>query len=304
MFNNPYNSNPFNAGGYVQPQQVPVMTSTLTDEQVAQLKQRNVQSGGFFKAPSTIDNSEAVCNHKDKNGMFTLQDIGSGRYRCTVCGDEFTLVDPDELSEVTDVCQKAADIFNSIKTYYGLDNPEVQKIYPALNVIKQMPQMFKAAGDYFKSAMPQNQNGYPSNWGSPSSMYSTMTMGAGLPGFAPEGGYNPYNQGYYGPQPAPMMQQNYGPNPYYQQNQPAPAPQGNYGYGAPQGINYQVPVNNQASQGYPVQSQQVPQYAAANNPIGAPMVAQPAAVAPAPAAPTATTNVNVGTGQPAVSFSA
>lgn len=305
--NNPYQypSNPFNAGGYVQNQQVPVMKSTLTAEDRAVLQQQNTNVGGFFRAPTKAEEAQAKCNHKDDKGMFTLQDLGNGRYRCTVCGEEFALVDPDDMADIADVCQKSLDIFNSIKTYYGQDNPEVIKIYYAMNILKQMPQMFKSAADYFKAAIPQNQNAYPSNWGSPSSMYNAMTMGAGLPGFAPEEFNNPY-QGYYGQQPAPMMQ-NYGPNPYYQ-NQPAPAPQGNYGYGVPQGINYQVPVNNQVPQGYPVPqpqqfNQPTPQYNAANNPIGT-MAAQPATGAPAPAAPTATTNVNVGTGKPTVSFSA
>lgn len=303
MFNNNPNFNQFNqfnAGAYI-PQQQPVeMKSTLTNEYLAILKQNGAQTGGFFKAPSDVDTAKAICNHK-LNGKFTLQELGGGRYRCTTCGEEFTLVDPDNLDEVSDVCQKALDIFNSIKTYYGEANEEVCKIYPSINIIKQLPRMFKCAGNYIKNIMPQNNMGYSNNWGTPSNMYYNMTNGAGIPGMSNDDVFNPY---YGQPAPAP----NYAPQPQYYG-----APQNpQYGYGYPQqaGINYQQPVapqqNVAPAYGQQPQYNQPAQYAAAANPIGSPMAQQN--VAPAPAqGPTATSNVTVGTGQqpvPVCTFSA
>ena len=169
--------------------------------------------------------------------------------------------------------------------------------------------MFRVAGNYMKSAMPQGNEFYGNNYYAPSSTYMNLTAGAGIPGFDNGGyGYNmggyqaqPYcNQGFQQPTPVmnPQMQQ-----PMYPQGgmqmpmTQSPA----YGYPQPtqpQGqIQYQQPpVQSFQQQGYnPTVQQAAPAYSAAANPIGNGVAVQPTTAPSANNGPTNTTNVNVGT---------
>lgn len=301
-FNNQFN--PFNAGAFVPQQQPLEMRSTLTSEDDAILKQNRNQVDGFFKAPTAFETTQAVCNHKANDGTFSLQKIGDDRYRCTRCGEEFTMISPDNMDEVIEVCQKALDVFNSTKTYYGQSNEEIRNLYKGMTLLKQLPQMFKFASNYFTKGMPQANMGYANSWGTPSNMYYTMTNGAGIPGMSNDDAFNPYaaQPQYYG-QPAPAMAPNYGPQQQYYGAPQQPQYGYNGGYAQPAGIPYQ---QNVAPQSAPAFGQQPAQYTAAANPIGTPMAQQNVAPAPA-AAPTATSNVTVGTGQqpvPVCNFSA
>lgn len=296
----------------MQAAQQPVMemNNLLTDEQIARLRQNgNQPSGYFFRAPTELDTLRAICTHK-QNGQITAHPIGDGRFKCDICGEEFTLVDPDETQAADAACEKVNDIIQSIKTYYGQATPELAGVYPVINIIKQLPHMFRVAGNYMKSAMPQTNDFYGNNYYTPSNTYMNLTAGAGIPGFDNGGyyggGYNGgyqqaqpyYNQGFQ--QPTPVMN-----NPQMQQrNQQPMYPQGGMpqapAYGYPQQtqaqIQYQQPVQTFQPGYNPAAAQQAaPAYSAAANPIGNGVAVQPTTAPAANNGPTNTTNVNVGT---------
>lgn len=296
-----------------QPMQQPVMEmrNELSNEEMAQLRQSGVQTGSFFKAPTQIETLKAICSHKNGAGQLSIHPIGDDKFKCDICGEEFSLVDEDDTQVVEAACNKVNDIFQTIKTFYGATNPNLRNVYPCINVIKQLPQMFKHAYEYFKAAVPQNNNNYYGNgYYTPSNVYASATAGADIPGMVSNnygygnygGGYNSYPQPYYGnpqqfQQPSPMM----GGQPAYPQNgynQQAPA----YGYPQPTqpqntGINYQQPVQTGYNAVTPTQSQmQNPQpYPASANPIGTVTPVQPQTAPATNNVPTNTANVNVGT---------
>lgn len=318
--NNTYNPAFAAINNQAQPMQQPVMEmkNVLSNEEMLQLQQQGLKGSEFFKAPSPIDTLRATCSHK-RNGQLAVVPLGDGRYRCTVCGEEFRLVDPDDYKSVQVACDKVNDIFQSIKTYYGVSAPELRTIYPAINVIKQIPHMFKFASEYASRLMSNNNNQYYQNgYYNPSTLYSNIT-GAPIPGMDSGyqsnygfGGFNGYNNPGY-QQPSPVMNQQ-----YPQGNAPGMNQNPAYGYPQqvqPQGINYVPPVaapqynpqqnyNPQNPQpGFTPNQQQntmqngqtVPSYSAVANPIGDGTPVQPQ-TAPAPVAPpTNTTNVSVGT---------
>lgn len=315
QFNNGFNPAFGAINNPMQPMQQPVMemNNLLNDEQIARLRQKGGQpSSYFFKAPTDEENLRAICTHKQK-GQITAHPIGDGRFKCDICGEEFTLVDPEETQAVDTACEKVNDVLQSIKTYYGQATPELAGVYPVINIIKQLPHMFRVAGNYMKSAMPQGNEFYGNNYYAPSSTYMNLTAGAGIPGFDNGGyGYNMggyqaqpyYNQGFQ--QPTPVM------NPQMQQAQPM-YPQGGmqgipgmtqapaYGYPQPTQVQGQIqyqqpPVQSFQQQGYnPAVQQAAPAYSAAANPIGSGVAVQPTTAPTANNGPTNTTNVNVGT---------
>lgn len=312
QFNNNNGFNPvFGAmNNPMQPMQQPVMEmdNQLNDEQIARLRQMgNQPTSYFFKAPTEDENLRANCTHKYK-GQITAHPIGDGRFKCDICGEEFTLIDPEDTQAVKVACEKVNDVVQSIKTFYGQKTPELAGVYPVINIIKQLPHMFKVAGNYMKTALPQGNEFYQSNYYTPSSTYMNLTAGAGIPGIDNGGyGYNMggypqqpygYNQGFQ--QPAPVM------NPQMPQQQPmypqagmTQAPAFGYPQQQPQ-INYQQPPvqSFQPQGGYPQAQQPAPAYSAAANPIGNGTPVQPAAAPAANNGPTNTTNVSVGTGAP------
>lgn len=319
MYENNYYNNGYNAFGNimnptqtVQQPQTP-MRNLLTDEEINNLRNSSQQHmGEFFRAPTPEDTARAICTHKYKTGQLAIRAIGDGRYHCDICGRDFNLLDGENMEAIEEACNKVYDIFQSIKTYYGPATDDLKGIYPALNVLTQLPHMFKTSYDLFKSAIGANNPLYSNpNYYNASNMYASIT-GTNIPGL--ENSYNGgmmYN-GAYGYQPQPVMYpqpQQYPAQPMYGANtQPAyyPQPAMNqapaYGYPQPQPqnqqsaqIQYQPPV--QVAPSYQGQSQQQtntppPVYSAVNNPIG---TVQPTA-APAPVSgPTNTENVNVGT---------
>lgn len=326
-FNNMYNPAFGAMNNPMQPmQQQPVeMNNLLSNEEIAQLRQKQGTQGGvFFRAPTELETKRANCTHK-YNGQITLQPMGDGKYRCSICGEEFKLLDKGDAPAVDIVCEKANDVFQSIKTYYGPTSPELRSVYPVINVIKQLPQMFRTACEYADRVVPQNNTEYyGNNLYSPSNTYMNLTAGAPIPGMESNYGGNYAGNFGFNPQFNPAYPQNQQQVAPVQYPQPGINQMPAYGYPqqtqpqGPQGINYvqQVqapqtqqqftqPVYTQQAPGFNPQQQaqqNVPQgptatptYSAAANPIGSPMPAQPQ-TAPAPVAgPTNTANVKVGT---------
>ena len=242
------------ANPIIQPPQVVTPESQnvqfLTPEQIAELQKQPV---GFQGRLTREEYLRAICTHKDQHGHFSIDEIndGTGRVKCKICGAEWTLLDLNTTDEeVGRICEEFADLFQSIKTYYGNVPTSLKEIYIIAGLINKIPQLWKVAKNYFEKSSnyyalnPQGQQ-YGDN--AIQQLGNIIGgMGAGFPMFngMQTGGVNPYfaanQQPVYAPQggaPAmgqfnqpQMVQQSYGYDP--QQPTVATAPQGQtYGLG-------------------------------------------------------------------------
>jgi len=285
---------PFGGFGYQNqaPVQPPVFNQLLNADQISKLQKAPSQ---FTTRLTEDEYLRAICTHKDLNNHITLDfNSSTGKYRCSVCGAEFYLVDVNESKENIDQsCYNFYDLLQTIKTYYGNVPESMSDLYLMLGFVKKVPQLWDIAKKYFEKAT--NQNGYLgyNNDQSGFNLVNTIFGNGALGGIPGMGGF--------------------GQNPYYayqQQQQMPQQPQPEY-YQQPHGY-YQQPQQPMYAQTVPQQPGfQQPQFQQSANPIGyvpndaqqAPMPAPPAPaaaqqqqpVAPAPMpAPPANPNLNTG----------
>lgn len=208
-------------------------TQPLTPEMISKLR----ASGDAFKIEvSQEDLWRAACTHKE-NGQPTLvsegvnPDTGNEILRCTICGENFEMVDASQ-EEVQAAVDLICNLLQTSKTMY-LDAPAnlITQYYQMLPLLKMFPKLYDRSQKNF--AMYEN------------AMYQQPgQVAAGTNGFQMMGAMlsNPYGAAYgYGyPQPAPAYpQQPVAPQapamPYPPQPWAQPVPQ--YGnplmYGAP-----------------------------------------------------------------------
>ena len=182
----------------------------LTPEQIAELQKQPV---GFQGRLTREEYLRAICTHKDQHGHFSINEIkdGTGRVKCNICGAEWTLLDLNTTDEeVNRICEEFADLFQSIKTYYGNVPTSLKEIYIIAGLINKIPQLWKVAKGYFEKSSnyytlnPQGQqfgdNAIQQLGNILGGMGSNFTMFNGMQ----TGGVNPYfavnQQPVYAPQ--------------------------------------------------------------------------------------------------------
>lgn len=310
MSNNYYNQAPlggFNQfggsmyGNNFQQQQTvqsTAMRQLLNEQQIKELQQAPQQ---FSTKLTHNEYLRAICTHKDPHtGAFTLQEMNDGRFHCTICGENFRLIDPSTSKEEIDrICTNFNDLFQTIKAYYG-DAPDAFKDYYIMcGFIPKTAYLWDIARKYFERIPigmnvqdPNNQYGWQllGNILGGNNMMNSVAPGMGMGNNMMMGGVPGYNNGYpngmYNGAPA---YNGYNPNPGYPQNQMPPqnpvnpgypnnsnfaqnpnipvqpqpqAPQPNGGYGMPMPNYVGSPYNNAPAYGAP------PQAAANANPVG------------------------------------
>lgn len=310
MSNNYYNQAPFGGmnqfggtmyGNNFQQQQTvqsTAMRQLLNEQQIKELQQAPQQ---FSTKLTHNEYLRAICTHKDPHtGAFTLQEMNDGRFHCTICGENFRLIDPSTSKEEIDrICTNFNDLFQTIKAYYG-DAPDAFKDYYIMcGFIPKTAYLWDIARKYFERIPigmnvqdPNNQYGWQllGNILGGNNMMNSVAPGMGMGNNMMMGGVPGYNNGYpngmYNGAPA---YNGYNPNPGYPQNQMPPqnpvnpgypnnsnfapnpnipvqpqpqAPQPNGGYGMPMPNYVGSPYNNAPAYGAP------PQAAANANPVG------------------------------------
>ena len=245
------NNYPNMAYGYAVQRPQARNTQPLSPEQINKLRQG---SSALDMKIEQEDIWRSMCTHKEKDGKSTLVSVGPDRYKCMICGAEFTMYDLDE-NAVTELVDKMIDMLQTAKTVY-LDIPDdlARQYFQMIPLLKKFPYLWKRAISNFE----QYEN----------------------PGF----GVNPMTPGYSGF----AAIQNYLTNPYAGYAQPGYVQPGyqyqqpNYGYPAAPGYVQPGYQYQQPNYGYPAAPvQQVPDMTGNPMAYGAPGVPTPAA-APAP----------------------
>lgn len=294
---NGYQTAPFGGynvfGGYPA-QQAPqpvVFNQLLTADQMQQLQ----KSPQTFNTKLTQDEYlRAICTHKNLQNQITLEPVGNGRFRCSVCQAEFYMWDTNtSMDEIKQICDNFHDLLQTIKTYYGNVPPNLADFYLMIGFIKKVPMLWTVAKNYFEKVT--SQTGYNQQ----DATQNGFAMMGNVFGNSSWGAMG--NNGYYQQQPmmAPPMAQAQMPQPGFQ------------GYGQPQPIQNPMGQPQQPQNpafGVMQQPNQTPQYGfnqgyaqqPSANPIGyvdptaqqAPMPTPPSpAPAPAPQNPNMTSPV-------------
>lgn len=120
------------------------MDNLLDKEDFTLLAQENKKR--FVTPISKSELAATKCTHK-KDGHFTIQPTGAGTYRCTICGEEFEMENPNEIdiSEVKEDCEKVLNHLQTIKTYFTDMTPEDIRLFQCIPIIKRIPQMYEAS---------------------------------------------------------------------------------------------------------------------------------------------------------------
>lgn len=170
--------------------------STLSKEDAELLKGLGIKQ--FQITPEAVAKSH--CNHRHpENGMFTLEEIGapgSGRYRCSICKEEFNLVQPTP-EAAAELVSMFNDFFQSIKTlWYSVPKEWAEQVYSALAIINQLPEMYKVAIKDWQQiekqingqVQPAYAGGAFSNYmnGYPQMQVQPQFMGGMMGGFQPQ----------------------------------------------------------------------------------------------------------------------
>lgn len=209
----------------------------LTADQIAKLRYND---DSFSMKIDENDLLRAICTHKEANGANSLVEIAPGRFRCTICQQEFNMFEGND-EDIDKAVDTIIDMFQTIKTIY-LDAPDsLAEYYTVIPLLKKLVKLWKTATINF-SKYDGNYN-VPIQTGSNYSGFQAIQnmlinpYGYGQPMMYPQQQFAPQ-------QGAPMAQGYPQQNGYPQQpQQPMMYPNPAYQYMAQQGMNMQD-VNN------------------------------------------------------------
>lgn len=238
MFNNNFSNNPMFSGGTSypnqKPQERPVMRNMLNKQQASMLQQ---QSDSFDVKLTEREFYKAICTHKNpETGAITLTKLPNGKHHCSICGEEFYLLNlntPDE--DIIKILSNVNDLFQTIKTYYGNAPDALKDLYIIQGFLSKFLPLWHIAKSYFENAtnaaggnVQQNSDQYA--FQALANAFGGGLMGGMIPGM--NGGY--YNNApQYGAATMPPNygggQPNYGTDPQYGAASMPP----NYGGGQP-----------------------------------------------------------------------
>lgn len=244
MYNNNFSNNPMFSGGTSypnqKPQERPVMRNMINKQQANMLQQN---SDSLDVRLTEREFYKSICTHKNvETGAITLTKLPNGKHHCSICGEEFYLLDlntPDE--DIIKILSNVNDLIQSTKTYYGNAPDALKDLYIIQGFLAKFLPLWHIAKSYFENATNATGNNVQQN----ADQYAFQTLANAFGGGIMGGMIPGMNTGYYA-----NNQQ------YPQYNQPQ-----NYGqppmYGAPQYPNQPMPQQNYA-QPQPQQPQQNP----------------------------------------------
>ena len=98
---------------------------------------------------SEIDLLKAKCTHKDKNGVYCLVDLPNNRVRCTICGEEFSII-TDDLTVIQEHVDYVINALQTIKTiYFDAPNALSENYFQTIPMLKKTSLIFSKATDSF-----------------------------------------------------------------------------------------------------------------------------------------------------------
>lgn len=104
-------------------------------------KEPPVPAPPFFRATNPINGKRTNCTHK-YNGKITLKPIGDRKYRCSICGEEFNLLNKKEiLNNLDETCKDVINVLENIKLlslYYDATAKGAGTAIPLLNNIPKL----------------------------------------------------------------------------------------------------------------------------------------------------------------------
>lgn len=261
-----------------QPQQhQPLFKNYLTPEQMSEL-QMNPES--FSTKLSRREYLGSICLHKnEQNQIITLEKLQNGNHRCSICQDEFYLIEPDaNIDDINQICNSSINLLQSIKTYSLQPSDDLKNIFMMIGFMKRLPYLWQKTVKAFEQAAPANSFGMQQQDPNTNAFQVLGSVFGG--GIIPGAGYG-YNQGFYQqpaqvPQMAMYSQPGFAPQPtpglpQAPVQQPTYDPNQQYGFN-PQTMVQQpqgVPANGYQQPMMPQQAPPPPGYPnPASNPIG------------------------------------
>jgi len=242
-YGNPYQQQPFGFGGYYydpsnpylnggfqsQPmyfnnQQMPQMSSSLTDEEIQRLRQERPGSNVLNLSidPNTVLRS--MCNHRDKGqDVVQIKSDGSGEVYCPICGNSWSMEEMTK-EELQELVQKLIAQMQIAKWAGNIPNNVLRDYFTIMPLLEKFPDLWEYSMKNFNKMMSANGMYYATD-AMPYAQYNAMFPGGSM---AYNVTANPYQQAYYN---QPMQQQTVQFNTPYQPNM-------NMG---------QMPVNGQAA---------------------------------------------------------
>jgi hypothetical protein len=153
-----------------QPMKQPEYSNPLGAAKIKELLEKG--NGGPKIALTEDDLNRAVCTHRYNNHLETVE-IGDGKYRCKICGAEFTPVEEANFDDVRQATQNLLDILHTAKIAW-LDLPDKLglEFFQAMAVIEKTPQLFKIAMDNFA----QYSNYQTQNFNSPTNGFGMVNQ--------------------------------------------------------------------------------------------------------------------------------
>lgn len=201
----------------------------LSQEDINRLRQMSGSERLDIKI-SPLDLLISRCTHREKDGRSTLVNIGGNRWRCTICNQEFNMVDLTP-EEVTDKVNGLIDVLQTAKAMY-FDAPDklIEEYFQMIPLLLKLPAVWNVSLNNFakyenwQQAPEFSNNGYYPGF---TAMHNLLTGQFAAPGY----GYQPQQNMYMYQQPVVTPQPTAG---YYQQPQYQVDPSGNpVAYGAP-----------------------------------------------------------------------
>lgn len=95
------------------------------------------------------------CTHMCK-GRFVAQPIGDEKYRCNICGEEFKILDKENLDDIIKACETISYALQTIKVLKAAyANSTDEKLEEVLAVINQIPRTFQETIDMADKSLEQ-----------------------------------------------------------------------------------------------------------------------------------------------------
>lgn len=305
---NMYGMPAYGYGGAQQPAQA-VMKNFLTPAQIAEL-----QANPDTSFPLKLSRQEwlkSQCLHKNEQTQtVTLEKLNNGNSRCTICGEEFYLLEPNtDEATIKQICKNMVDLLQTIKTFYLAPPNEMKDIFLMIGFLERVPYLWQAAVKSMEQATNFGTFGMQQqNANSDAFQVLGSVFGGGIvpgTGFYQQPSVPPmamYSQPGFAPQQTPgLPNAPVQPPPQYQANQQygfspqmAQQPQGVPANGYPNPPGYPNPASNPigyvdqgqiATQNVQVGGQQPPQ-----QPVTQPTPQANPNIQPPPPPPTAASN--------------
>lgn len=91
------------------------------------------------------DYIRSICTHRHNDHLEVVSD-GAGRFRCKICGAEFSTLDTITYNEVVALTNEMINLMNTIKLrWLGIPDKTAIELFQSMVVLEKVPEMFRFA---------------------------------------------------------------------------------------------------------------------------------------------------------------